>query len=200
MSAPSGRQLLRRWVRRWVDIPWLVTVGHYGWPVPWVAAVAMRWMPTYATAYAWTPLLAAGVVAATAHGSGLCPGCAPRMVPSQPPDLVERWRWLLRFGHHHLRHPLTWTLAAAFLALTFGEHQRLALIPLSALFGLELGAMRQHSKLRPWCPYCSGGGQDDQPNPAPSGPGGLAVDQPRSTRWATSARANPTTHSTVVVE
>jgi hypothetical protein len=176
----------RRAVRRLADARWLVATGHYGWPVPLVVAVGMRLMPTLAWAYALTPLRVAGLVPVAVHAGGICPRCARGMTPACPTGEVERARTALAWVHRPLRHPATWAVLAAHLVVSFGfggVYGRWSAVTVIVAFAGGMWALRRHARLRPWCPWCSGGGGGDEDlAPAPDGPGGLSVDPARPVR------------------
>jgi hypothetical protein len=170
----------RRALRRLADARWLVAAGHYGWPVPLAIAVGMRFMPSMA--YALSPLLVAGLVPVAVHAGGICPRCAPHSTPTCPTREVERARTALALTHRPLRQPVTWAVLAAHLAVTFGfggVYGRWSSVTVIVAFAGGMWAVRRHARLRPWCPWCSGGGPGEDPAPAPDGPGGLSVDPTR---------------------
>jgi hypothetical protein len=176
-------QFFKRGLRRLADARWLVAAGHYGWPVPLAVAVGMRFMPSLGWAYALSPLLVAGLVPLAAHGAGICPRCAPAMVPTCPTEEVERARTALEWVHRPLAHPLTWAVLAAHLLISFGwggVYGRWSAVTVVVAFAGEMWAVRRHARLRPWCPWCRSGGHGEEDQaPAPVGPGGLSVDPTR---------------------
>jgi hypothetical protein len=52
-------------------------------------------------------------------------------------------------------------------------------VPVIAFLLVEYRAIRLHSRLRPWCPYCRGGGGWDDPEQAPEPPDGHGLPVPR---------------------
>ena len=100
------------------------------------------------------------------------------MVPTFPTQEVARWRPILDWLHHWPARWPTWVLVVVHLVLTYGwggVYARWSVVTVVAAFAAEMVALRVHARLRPWCPWCSGRGPDDDlPTcPAPP-PGGLA--------------------------
>jgi hypothetical protein len=140
----------------------------------------MRFMPTLAGAYALAPLLLAGLVPPAVHAAGVCPRCAPQVTPVCPAEEVERARTALAWVHRPFQQPVAWIVLAVHLALTFGAggvYGRWTVLTVLAAGAGQLWALRCHARVRPWCPWCSGGGHgDEEAAQVPDGPGGLALD------------------------
>jgi hypothetical protein len=171
-------KLIKVMTRRLVQVPGLVTLGHYaGWPCA-VLALAMRVAAVlwgYAACYSVGALLLPLLAALMAHGSGICTrgGCAVLM-SATPTDAAHRYRWWLHHVHHQLTSKATWSLIAVWFVLTFVVVNPIASgVPVVALLALELRAIRLHSRLRPWCRWCNGRGGPDEPPAVPDPTGGL---------------------------
>jgi len=169
-------KMVKAMTRRLVQVPGLVTLGHYaGWPCA-LLALAMRVAAVlwgYAACYAVGALLAPFLLALLAHGSGICTrGACGVLMSAIPADEAERYRWWLHHVHHQFTSKVTWALLASWFVITFViVNPILSAVPVVALLFVELRAIRLHSRLRPWCPWCNGrGGHDDGPaEPDPTG-------------------------------
>lgn len=172
-------KVIKAMTRRLVQAPGLVTLGHFApWPCALLAlgmrVAAVLW--GYAACYAVGAALLPFLVALLAHGSGICArGACGVLMSATPADEAARYRWWLHHVHHQLTSKVTWSLLVAWFVITFViVNPILSAVPVIALLFIELRAIRLHSRLRPWCPWCGrGGGRDDGPI-EPTPPGGLA--------------------------
>lgn len=169
--------------RHLAQVPGLVVLGHYCFIPAAVITVAMRVAAVvsgYLACYLIGALLLPVLAALVAHGGGICThgGCAV-LISATPTDAVQRYRWWLWHTHHQLKSRVTWALLAVWFVLTFViVNPILSAVPIVAFLAVELRALRLHSRLRPWCPWCGRGGGDHGPiEPTPTG--GLSKPAPR---------------------
>lgn len=177
-------KLIKAVVRRLVEVPGLVTLGHYSLIPCAVGAFGMRVavvMSGYALAYTVGALMLPFLLGLLAHGAGICDrGKCAVMISTQPTAEAQRQRWWLHHLHHQLRSRLTWALLASWFVLTFVIVNPIASgVPVVALLFVELHAIGVHSRLRPWCPWCNGRGPDDEDELGPPPPGGYGRTVPR---------------------
>jgi len=116
-------KVIKAMTRRLVQVPGLVTLGHYaGWPCA-LLALAMRVAAVlwgYAACYAVGALLAPFLLSLLAHGSGICPrGACGVLMSATPTDEAARYRWWLHHVHHQLASKVTWALLASWFVITF---------------------------------------------------------------------------------
>jgi hypothetical protein len=162
-------------IRRLVRSRSMVAVGHYAlWPCV-LLALGMRitvvtwgYAACYTIGAAMVPLL----LALVAHGGGICTrGSCGVLISAVPTDEVKRRRWWLRHAHCRPLNGVVVILLASWFVLTFIiVNPILSSIPVIALFYVELRAIQLHSRLRPWCPWCRGGGGEGGADSMGQGP------------------------------
>jgi hypothetical protein len=128
---------------------------------------------------AWVTALAGYVLLAVQRGRVPCTWCAEAM-PLDVAGVASRRRRMLWL--HHLVVPSIWRVAAltvgpflVLLALALAGLDWAASWPAVAVALMPLAVVAQavtvHQRLRPWCPWCRGGGGGDRivdPEPDPA--------------------------------
>lgn len=181
--------------------PFMQQVGHRFSPAaPWLSLAVGAWniiqdaVPDTALMRALDTLFLLTFYGAlfcsiTAHGGKLCELCITA-IPLDAAERAARKRRWLRLFHHSSRalwlgrlpFPIVLVgVAAACLAVAYGlgyllDADALGQSALSAVFFFTpmaalLNAQDQHSRYRPWCPYCrppGGGDPVTEPTPDPS--------------------------------
>lgn len=114
-------------------------------------------------------LLLLGMAGGIRHAFLLCPICADR-TPLDPAAAVERADRLLRIAH--LPRWLNWVPVAPLLLVGHWPVAYAALLAIAyAGWTVNEWAMWRHAQLRPWCPHCRKGWDEDdapeEPSPTP---------------------------------
>lgn len=171
-------------VRRLVRSRSLVALGHYAlWPCA-LLALGMRIAVVlwgYTVCYAIGTVMIFFLLALVAHGGGICTrGACGALISATPHDEVGRYRWWLRHAHCRPMNGVVIGLLILWLVATFViVNPILSAIPVIALLFVEVRAIQLHSRLRPWCPWCRGGGGGEGMSPVENGPAG-GLSQPVS--------------------
>ncbi|WP_159945563.1 MULTISPECIES: hypothetical protein [unclassified Nocardiopsis] len=148
-----------------------VAVGHHAErAVPWTVLLAVPglWipgLPAWALALAFVPMYAAMALHWAAHRGRLCELCVAEM-PLHGSEVADRWRRPLRTFHWVVDRMGRTALVAA--AAMIGLGLLLPAAGISLFFVLVstglLWAMR-HTRVAVWCPWCRGGGGEEEESP-----------------------------------
>jgi len=129
-----------------------------------VVTVTMQWlpeMPRIVNLLMFAALMGL-FYAYMQHDRELCDRCMAKM-PLDPDAAVRRNRRLLKARHHPL-----WVLGPM-VALVVTEdllpyqswEEKVAGTLVNAVFAIFITVATRHQHLQPWCPWCRGGGGDD---------------------------------------
>lgn len=160
--------------------PWIAKLRHYMIHYMILAStfhVLGQWYlgPEVMTWLGWGPTLMVVPFVASIIAHSRIPACevCVRKIPLNGSELAERRRFFLQWNHRF------WWLLAPFLVInvvTLGVASLFDDRTMDSIMGAIAGsawvptliAVEIHDRLRPWCPWCRRGRDDDEEAPAPT--------------------------------